>query len=129
MDSCASLLGSMIANITDGLLRLAINASSPATHLSARPRSIAHLRVALGTARTALRLGCAGFSRNYRPPWQTYFISRNASMPCREPSRPIPDSFTPPKGATSVEMMPVLTPTIPYSSASLTRWMRPVSRA
>ena len=40
MESCASLLGSMIANFTDGFLRLAINASSPATHLSARPRSV-----------------------------------------------------------------------------------------
>ena len=40
MESCASLLGSMIANVTDGILRLAINASAPATHLSVQPRSI-----------------------------------------------------------------------------------------
>ena len=45
-------------------------------------------------------------------------------MPYLEPSRPIPDSFIPPKGATSVEIRPVLTPTIPYSSASETRQMR-----
>lgn len=32
-------------------------------------------------------------------------------MPWREPSRPIPDSLMPPKGATSVEIIPVLTPT------------------
>src|SRR4026207_1532288 len=34
-------------------------------------------------------------------------------MPYFEPSRPIPDSLTPPNGATSVEMMPVLMPTMP----------------
>ena len=45
-------------------------------------------------------------------------------MPYFEPSRPKPDSFTPPNGATSVEMMPSLMPTMPYSSASATRQMR-----
>ena len=60
---------------------------------------------------------------------QMYFNSTNSSMPWREPSRPSPDCLTPPKGATSVEMMPVFTPTIPYSSASCTRVMRPMSRA
>ena len=45
-------------------------------------------------------------------------------MPWREPSRPRPDCFTPPKGATSVEMRPVLIPTMPYSSASATRHTR-----
>ena len=49
-------------------------------------------------------------------------------MPYLEPSRPKPDSFTPPNGATSVEMMPVLRPTMPYSSASETRQERPRSR-
>ncbi|HID27159.1 MAG TPA: hypothetical protein EYP22_04935 [Methanosarcinales archaeon] len=44
-----------------------------------------------------------------------------------EPSRPSPDSFTPPKGATSVEINPALTPTIPYSSASETRQILPIS--
>ncbi len=34
-------------------------------------------------------------------------------MPCREPSRPSPDCFTPPNGATSEEMMPSLMPTMP----------------
>jgi hypothetical protein len=34
----------------------------------------------------------------------------------------------PPKGAISVEMMPSLMPTKPYSSASATRQMRPMSR-
>ncbi len=33
----------------------------------------------------------------------------------------MPDSLTPPNGATSVEMTPVLMPTMPYSSASETR--------
>ena len=54
-----------------------------------------------------------------------YFSSSHSSMPYFEPSRPMPDSFIPPKGATSVEMNPVLIPTIPYSSASDTRQMRP----
>ena len=36
----------------------------------------------------------------------------------------MPDSFIPPKGATSVEMKPVLIPTMPYSSASDTRHVR-----
>jgi hypothetical protein len=36
-------------------------------------------------------------------------------------------SFMPPIGAISVEMMPSLMPTMPYSSASATRQMRPPS--
>jgi hypothetical protein len=37
-----------------------------------------------------------------------------------------PDSFIPPNGASSLEIAPVLIPTIPYSSASATRhtWAR-----
>jgi hypothetical protein len=35
----------------------------------------------------------------------------------------------PPKGATSVEMRPVFTPTMPVSSASATRQTRAMSRA
>ena len=35
----------------------------------------------------------------------------------------------PPNGATSVEISPVLMPTMPYSSASATRNTRPRSRA
>ena len=62
------------------------------------------------------------------PPKHTYFTCTNSSMPYIEPSRPRPDCFTPPKGATSVVMSPVLTPTIPYSSASATRQIRPISR-
>jgi hypothetical protein len=49
-------------------------------------------------------------------------------MPYFEPSRPMPLSFIPPNGAISVEMMPSLMPTMPYSSASATRQMRPMSR-
>ena len=41
-------------------------------------------------------------------------------MPYFEPSRPNPDCFIPPKGAISVEIIPVLIPTIPYSKASAT---------
>jgi hypothetical protein len=39
-----------------------------------------------------------------------YLISSHSSIPYFEPSRPMPDSFTPPKGATSDEMNPVLMP-------------------
>src|SRR5258706_14818119 len=49
------------------------------------------------------------------PPMQRYLTSRNSSMPYFEPSRPMPLSFMPPKGAISVEMMPSLMPTMPYS--------------
>jgi hypothetical protein len=35
------------------------------------------------------------------PPKHMYLISRNSSIPYLDPSRPRPDSFTPPKGATS----------------------------
>jgi hypothetical protein len=38
------------------------------------------------------------------------------------------EAFMPPNGAISVEMMPWLMPTMPYSSASATRQMRPRSR-
>jgi hypothetical protein len=62
------------------------------------------------------------------PPMQRYLTSRNSSMPYFEPSRPMPLSFMPPKGAISVEMMPSLMPTMPYSSASAMRQMRPMSR-
>ena len=62
------------------------------------------------------------------PPRHTYLISSQSSIPYLEPSRPIPDSLIPPNGATSVEIRPVLTPTIPVSSASATRQTRPMSR-
>src|SRR5712672_2504117 len=62
------------------------------------------------------------------PPMQRYLTSRNSSMPYFEPSRPMPLSFMPPNGAISVEMMPSLMPTMPYSRASATRQMRPMSR-
>ena len=62
------------------------------------------------------------------PPRHRYLTSRNSSRPYFEPSRPRPDSLTPPNGATSVEISPVLMPTMPYSSASATRQMRPMSR-
>mmetsp|Transcript_4794 Transcript_4794/g.14875 ORF Transcript_4794/g.14875 Transcript_4794/m.14875 type:complete len:230 (+) Transcript_4794:186-875(+) len=73
--------------------------------------------------------GGGGGGRAYLPrPMHTYLISRYSSVPYRDPSRPSPDSFMPPKGATSLEMMPSLTPTMPYSSASAARKARPTSR-
>ena len=65
----------------------------------------------------------------HTPPMLTYLICTKSSMPYFEPSRPTPDCLTPPKGATSVEMRPVFTPTMPASSASATRQTRPMSRA
>jgi hypothetical protein len=62
------------------------------------------------------------------PPTAMYFSSRKSSMPYLLPSRPRPDCLTPPKGATSVEMIPTFTPTIPASSASAARKIRPTSR-
>ena len=50
MESCASLLGSVIANVTDGTWRLAINAPTPATNLSARPRSFLGIKARSETA-------------------------------------------------------------------------------
>ncbi len=55
---------------------------------------------------------------------QTYFISRYSSIPYFDPSRPRPDCLTPPKGASAVEIRPVFTPTMPYSSSSMTFQMR-----
>jgi hypothetical protein len=49
-------------------------------------------------------------------------------MPYFEPSRPMPLSFMPQNGAIAVEMIPSLLPTMPYSSASATRQMQPLSR-
>src|SRR5690606_39733702 len=63
------------------------------------------------------------------PPRHRYFISRYSSIPYFEPSRPSPEDFMPPKGATSVEIRPVLIPTMPYSSASATRTTRLRPRA
>ena len=62
-------------------------------------------------------------------PRHRYFSSRYSSMPYLLPSRPRPEAFTPPNGATSLEMIPVLMPTMPYSSASATRNTRDRSRA
>src|ERR1700758_1955043 len=71
---------------------------------------------------------CSPNSYRSMPPMQRYLTSRNSSMPYFEPSRPMPLSFMPPKGAISVEMMPSLMPTMPYSSASATHQMRPMTR-
>src|SRR5690606_29885351 len=47
------------------------------------------------------------------PPSITYLSSVNSSTPWRDPSRPMPDCFIPPNGATSVEIAPAFTPTMP----------------
>ena len=43
----------------------------------------------------------------------------NSSMPCLPPSRPNPDSFTPPNGATGSDTMPELIPVIPTNHSQL----------
>ena len=45
-------------------------------------------------------------------------------MPTGPPSRPSPDCLMPPNGAAGLETSPVLSPTMPDSSASLTRSAR-----
>lgn len=50
-----------------------------------------------------------------------YLASRNSSMPWWPPSRPRPDSFTPPKGAAGSETTPRLRPIMPASRRSETR--------
>src|SRR5581483_10202774 len=79
--------------------------------------------------RRHVRAGIAWNHAGPNPPSARYLISRKSSMPYLEPSRPMPDSFMPPNGATSVEMMPSLIPRMPYSRASATRMMRAMSRA
>ena len=84
---------------------------------SASPRLVqAHeLRQLPGVARGSR---AARRSRPVDAADRQYFSSSHSSIPYDEPSRPMPDSFMPPNGATSVETSPVLMPTIPYSSAS-----------
>jgi hypothetical protein len=64
----------------------------------------------------------------YIPPMHTYLTSWYSSNPWCDPSLPSPLSLMPPNGATSVEMTPSFTPTMPYSKASDTRKHRPTSR-
>src|SRR5471030_740317 len=63
-------------------------------------------------------------SVNYSPPMWKALTSRYSSRPYLLPSRPRPDCLMPPNGATSMEMMPVLSPTMPNSSASPNRHER-----
>src|SRR5690606_13661843 len=79
----------------------------------------------------ALHQRFVALAHDRRPhrPRHRYLSSRYSSMPYLLPSRPRPKAFTPPKGATSLEMIPVLMPTMPYSSASATRNTRDRSRA
>jgi len=44
-----------------------------------------------------------------------YFVSRYSDRPKGDPSLPMPLSFTPPKGAVQVLIIPSFTPTIPVS--------------
>src|SRR5690606_37078342 len=53
-----------------------------------------------------------------------YLASVYSSSPSWPPSRPIPDCLTPPNGAAGSETTPRLIPTIPDSSAALTRRAR-----
>ena len=53
-----------------------------------------------------------------------YFMSRYSSMPSEPPSRPNPDSLTPPNGAAGSEITPRLMPTMPAWMPSATRSAR-----
>jgi len=66
----------------------------------------------------------ADFRAQLMLPMQIYLSSRNSSTPYFDPSLPRPDCFTPPNGATSVEIIPSFTPTKPYSRDSETRHER-----
>jgi len=67
-------------------------------------------------------LSVALCNNGHIPPMHTYLTTRYSSIPKWDPSRPKPDCLTPPNGATSVEMIPVLMPSIPYSRRSAMRW-------
>ncbi len=54
----------------------------------------------------------------------TTWASQNSSRPSRPPSRPKPDSFMPPKGASGVGPAPVFRPTWPKRSWPMTRSAR-----
>ena len=56
-ESCASLLGSIIANVTDGVRRLAFNATSPATNLNQPDPPIV---TSIGEPQSGKRLGAVG---------------------------------------------------------------------
>src|SRR5690606_16669764 len=59
---------------------------------------------------------------------QRYLSSVKASSPWREPSRPMPDCFQPPKGIGPPVILTRLIATTPYSSARPSRiWRAPFS--
>ena len=68
-----------------------------------------------------------GFKKNYIPAILIYFISKKSSKPYLEPSLPNPDSLIPPNGVSALDMIPVFIPTIPYSRASATLHIFPIS--
>ena len=88
-----------------------------------RPATSARENCHLGRARSA-HLGRVWVRRGVA----TYVVSRYSSMPSKPPSRPKPLAFTPPNGAAGLDSRPVLTPTMPNSSASATLIVRARSR-
>lgn len=62
--------------------------------------------------------------RGYARGTKVYFVVRYSSMPSNEPSRPMPDCLTPPKGAAAFEMTPALRPIMPVCSFSIMRMPR-----
>ena len=55
------------------------------------------------------------------PPRQMLLVSWNAAMPIADPSLPIPDSLTPPKGITLFEMAVSLIPTCAVKPCTSTK--------
>jgi len=113
----------------DHATEAAINAANPFTveQVPVGPDRLIGVQSAAGAPESLLSFRAAK-PCSYIPATHTYFISINSSIPYNEPSRPSPDCLTPPNGATSVEIRPVLTPTMPTSSASAVRQTRFRSR-
>src|SRR6266851_811751 len=132
-DSRSWFLASVDWRATYRTAAKAVASAESATTLEALEPSQLHaqdseLQASIGSSpEAAARRASYGHERQI-PPMQIYFTSTYSSMPYFDPSRPMPDCLTPPKGATSVVISPVFTPTMPYSRASATRQIRPMSR-
>lgn len=81
------------------------------------PCTLGHISLNSSVLKPRLPYDCRGLPM---PPNVTIFVTRYSSTPYLDPSLPKPDSLTPPNGAAGSEINPVLTPTMPTSSASAT---------
>jgi hypothetical protein len=103
----------------NGLRRNAISAlGGDAGTVHRKSLSAAHTFAALARGQGVARAEFGYFGN------AMYLVSRYSSMPSKPPSRPKPDSLTPPNGAAGSEITPRFTPTIPDSIDSDTRRAR-----